>query len=381
VPATATRIPPVLRDLLTLPTAPFLEDAVLDYIEAFCRKLREVEVLRDRYGNLRARYRRGVRDKRLPLVFAAHTDHPGFASLEMRDGRTLIAAFRGWVEPEYFTRARVRFWADGRWVRGQILRVTRVAKLARVPGRSARPEEVAVRVERPIPRDCPGMWDLPEPRLRSGRVHARACDDIAGCAAMLALLERLSRKSASAEVYALFTRAEEVGFIGAIGAARLETIPRQLPIIAIETSKELPSARIGDGPILRVGDKSSVFTPAVTTYCGRVAADLAARGTAFDYQRKLMDGGTCESTAYCAHGFAATGVCVALGNYHNMDTGRRRIAPEYISLRDWTRMVEWFEALVLDERGFRPGEETLRRGLDERFESYRALLERSAGAG
>jgi endoglucanase len=103
---------------------------------------------------------------------------------------------------------------------------------------------------------------------------------------------------------------------------------------------------MGDGPILRVGDRSSVFTPAATACCRRVAVDLAQRDKSFVFQRKLMDGGTCESSAYAELGYAATGLCVALGNYHNMDVKRKRIAPEYISVSDFENLVKWFVALV-----------------------------------
>lgn len=367
-------MPKTLRDLLALPTAPFVETAVLDYVKAACKALPGVKLTRDRWGNLLARYRHQPR-KTSPLVFTAHTDHPGFAALEMTDRKTLRAAFRGWVEPEYFVGTRVRFWSGGRWITGRIAEITRTARLYRMIGRTARPEEVAVAVASPVAAGSPGMWDLPEPKLdRRGLVHARGCDDIAGCGAMLALLERLAKKRASADVYCLFTRAEEVGFVGAIGAAKIGTIPRKLPIIAIETSKTLPSARIGDGPILRVGDKSSIFTPEVTAFCNRVAIEVAERRKSFRYQRKLMDGGTCESTAYYAYGYAATGMCVALGNYHNMDAERKKIASEYISLADWTGMVDWFEALVLDKTGYSGDSGALRQNLDKRFADYEALL-------
>ncbi|MCH7870200.1 MAG: hypothetical protein IID33_00715, partial [Planctomycetes bacterium] len=201
-----------------------------------------------------------------------------------------------------------------------------------------------------------------------------ACDYSAGCASMIALLDRLSGKKARADVYCLFTRAEEVGFVGAIGAAREKTLPRKLPIIAIETSKALPGARQGDGPVLRVGDKTSVFPPEVTAFCDRVAAELSRRRKDFKYQRKLMDGGTCESTAYVSYGYQATGMCVALGNYHNMDEKRRKIASEHIHLKDWQWMVDWFEAMALDKKGFGSEAATLRTRLDKRYQSYEKLL-------
>jgi putative aminopeptidase FrvX len=368
-------LPKILKDLLSLPTAPLLETAVMDYIQSTCTRLRGISCRFDRYGNLLAHYRRRPRPVP-PLVFAAHADHPGFLAQEMLDKRTLRAAFRGYVESPYFANARVRFWSGGRWVQGEVVELTRTVPIQRMGRKTSRPEEVLLRVTEAIEPNAPGMWDLPDPVLRDDRLYARDHDDLAGVAAMLTLLERLTRKQTPAEVYCLFTRAEELGRMGAVGAAKTRTVPKKLPIIAIETSKELPSAHLGDGPILRVGDRMSVFTPELTAFAGRVAQDLVRRRKSFAFQRKLMDGGTCESTAYLVYGYRATGVCLALQNYHNMDTERGEIASELISLADWQRMVDWFEALVQDEQGFRAAEvgRGVRVDLDQRFASCAALL-------
>ena len=367
-------LPKPLKDLLSLPTAAFEESAVMDHILGVCKKLSGVSTQFDRYGNLLTRYRYRP-PATPPLVFTAHTDHPGFVALEMLDQRTVRAAFRGWVEPAYFLGTRMRFFSNGCWINGRVLEVTKEARVYAAIGRTARPEEVAVRVAEPVAPRSPGMWHLADPVVRRDTIYARGCDDIAGCAAMMALLERLSRKKAHADTYCLFTRAEEVGFIGAIGAAKARTIPKKSPVIAIETSKALPSARIGEGPILRVGDRASVFTPGVTAFCDRVAKRLAGRRKSFRYQRKLMDGGTCESTAYIAYGYATTGICLALGNYHNMNTEKRKIESEYVSLSDWKQMVDWFEALVLDKNGCGGEGAALREAMEKRFAKYLPLLD------
>ena len=367
-------LPRILADLLSLPTATFVETAVADYVRRFCRKTAGVSATADRYGNLLARYRHRPRPVP-PVVFSAHMDHPGFVAQEMLDRRTLRAEFRGGVMAEYFPGARVWFWSGGGRVRARVLEVTKVKTLVRGPVTWTIPEEATLRVGRPVSANAPGMWDLPEPTERGGMVYARDCDDIAGCAAMLEVLRRLSRRRARADVYCLFTRAEEVGFIGAIGAAKAGTVSTNWPIVAIETSAELPHARIGDGPILRVGDRMSVFHPGVTAFCGRVAQQLAKRRRTFRFQRKLMDGGSCESTALCAYGYLATGICLALGNYHNMDKARRKLACEYVSLQDWRLMVDWFEALALDETGYRPADPGIRDDLDKLFAKYLPLLE------
>ena len=197
---------------------------------------------------------------------------------------------------------------------------------------------------------------------------------------MLCCIDALSRSRAGCDAYFLFTRAEEVGFVGAIAAVRAGTIPKKCCVVAMETSSELPNARMGDGPILRVGDKASTFTSAATVHCGAVADDLARKDKSFRYQRKLMDGGTCESSAYCALGYDATGLCLALGNYHNVNTKRRRLGAEYIDLNDFDRVVKWFVTLSRTVRPYTGRDETLRAKLLELERTHKALLRRSRRA-
>ncbi len=365
-------LPKVLKNLLSLPTAPFREAAVRAHVAGACRRIPGVTLTTDRHGNLFAHYRNQP-PARTPLAFVAHLDHPGFIAQEMLDRKTLRAAFRGGVRPEYFPGARVRFWRGENWIKATISEVTRVEPPA-TKGGLARPEEVLLRVAADVPPDTPGMWDLPGPTLRGDRVTARACDDLAGVAAILELLSRLGRKRTPAEVFCLFTRGEEVGFAGALAAARDATIPKHAAVLSIETSSTLPHAPLGAGPIVRVGDRVSIFTPALTAFLARVAQRRAERRKSFTFQRKLMDGGACEANAFLIHAYAASGICLALGNYHNMDTARRRIASEYISLNDWLHMVDLFEALVRNEQG--PGNEdtSLNQRLGKLLDKYEPLL-------
>ncbi len=372
------RLPAVLRDLLTLPTAPFVERAVLDYIETACRRLDGVGVHYDEHGNLVAHYRRQSRGG-APLAFVAHTDHPGFVATEMVERRVLRAAFHGGVKPEYFTDARVRFWTDGHWVKGVIQELSKAQRMRDVVGWVWRPEEVLVRVRHAVAPGSAGMWDLPDPYLHDDLVLARGCDDLAGSAALLALLQRLSRAQAAAEVYCLFTRAEEVGFAGAIGAARSGTLPKNVPVFSIETSSALANAAIGAGPILRVGDRAAIFSDRLCGFGDRVARELAERRRRFRYQRRLMDGGTCEAIPFIAYGYEAAGICVALGNYHNMDVRRQRIGSEAISLSDWLGMVDLFEALVLSDGERAADWASIQQRMEARYAQYEPLLHNSAG--
>ncbi|RME36432.1 MAG: M20/M25/M40 family metallo-hydrolase, partial [Planctomycetota bacterium] len=308
-----------------------------------------------------------------PVCLTAHMDHPGFVTDRMTGKRRVRAFWRGGVPREYFVGSGVRFFtAEHGWVRGRVRSVRTVKRLGQL-----RVDTASIDVERPVESGTIGMWDFPDPRVRGRRIYARACDDLAGAAAMLCALDELVRRDHACEVYFLFTRAEEVGFIGAMAAARRKTIPPRCLVVAMETSSERVHARIGDGPILRVGDRASVFTPAVTAYCHRVARELAAVDRSFTFQRKLMDGGTCESSAYCALGYDATGLCLALGNYHNVDRTRNRLGPEYIDLLDFHNVVKWFVELARAPHPYRGRDADLDRQLAELRKTYAPLLRAS----
>ncbi|MEO8350136.1 MAG: M20/M25/M40 family metallo-hydrolase [Chthoniobacteraceae bacterium] len=226
------------RSLLAQPTAPFHEDAVRSEIFQLLAQCPHVMVTQDDFGNVIAHYQCGP--ARPQFALSAHMDHPGFVGNE----------FLGSVPETY-------------------------------------------RQRNPPVRDFGAfsMWDLPPFELRDDRLYSRACDDLIGCAAIVAVFHELERSSAEASVYGLFTRAEEVGFVGALKLAQSGILPRDVVIISLETSSEkAPGCGMGDGVIVRVGDRSSIFAPDVTA----MLIELAKSGE-IPVQRCLMDRGTCAA--------------------------------------------------------------------------------------
>ena len=221
-----------------------------------------------------------------------------------------------------------------------------------------------------------GRWRFPGRSLglRGDRLRAPGCDDLAGVAAALSALDKARKKPALNHFGVLLTRAEEEGFIGAIAACKLGTIPDRARLLSIETSRSFADSPIGGGPIVRVGDLSSIFdhqlTNAVTDVC---------RTAGLKHQRKLMAGGSCEATAFGAFGHAATGLCLPLGNYHNMadidgvraGTAPAKVAPEEISLADFDGLVS---LMLTAASGLDRVESTLVDRLDARFERRRDLV-------
>lgn len=354
----------LLRAVLSCPTAPFCERAVVEYIQGWARR-RGVNFAQDAAGNvlLSAGETGGAKTRRQaaakpPWVFSAHMDHPGFV---VTGGRSNVvrAEFRGGVARPYFAGARVRLIVrDG----GQHVGTIRSAR------RSKSLNFMACRVELDRPADIPpgtvGMWDVPVFSARkSGRIHARACDDLAGVAAVLAALERIASTGAPGPVLGLLTRAEEVGFTGMLAACKLGTIPPDALVVGIETSKAQPAAPLGGGVVIRVGDRSRVFHEPLTALIADVAAGRAKKTKRFRFVRQLMPGGTCETTALCGWGHTAAALCIALGNYHNQHP-RGHVAAEVIDEGDFDCLVDLLVALACEPRTPSDFSEAFRARLD-----------------
>ncbi len=376
-----------LLELTGLPTAAGRESRVIHWIQAWVAARRNVTLTRDAFGNLLLQRRGVTRDR--PIYFTAHLDHPAFVVTAV-EGKQVIADFRGGVRAEYFVGSKVR---------GHAHRESPEIPTPTIPGTPPRPTppgtiatytppsgetdaQVQVTFQRD-PRLAPGdvlTWDLRPPSLRRGRLHAPACDDLAAVAGMFAAFHHLlqQRKTArTPDVRLLCTRAEEVGFIGAMAACRSGLITPDARLIALENSKSFADSPLGGGPIVRVGDRVSTFDPALTYRVAQVAQDLAAADESFKFQRKLMPGGACEATAYQTLGHTATCVCLPLANYHNMDETAGRIASESISLADYHHLVQLLVALghSLDPPPGSTPPTDLRQRLDKLFEQRRSLLE------
>src|SRR5205823_7835023 len=124
---------------------------------------------------------------------------------------------------------------------------------------------------------------------------------------------------------------------------RLGTVPSGASVLSLECSKALVNAPQGDGVIVRVGDRMTIFAPALSE-----SLRVAAERSGVRHQRKLMDGGACEATVFCAAGFRASGLAVPLGNYHNASDAGRGIAPETVLADDWLAEVQLLVALAED---------------------------------
>ena len=359
----------LLTEVCSIPTAPFAEQYVVRYVEKFVAARRGLKLSRDPAGNLLLELKSKKRGPR--WIFAAHMDHPGFVARRMIDARTLEADFRGWVHIDYVRGTRVRFCnADGTEVTGVVTEATSTRH-----DRLTVPDKVRVRVSGRVDAVVPGMFDQGPGRVRGNKFWSRGIDDQGGLASALAMIDAVHRSSSKVNVAVLLTRAEEEGFVGAIAAVLKPKLLRKSDrIIAIECSAEQPYARQGDGVIIRVGDKTAIFNSSLTYFLTEQAEALAKKDKSFKFQRALMPGGTCEATVYDAWGYSAAAVCVPLGNYHNMDRAKKKIAAEYIDIGDWTNMVKLFVHLARTGNEFRRDNSVLRARVMKRYNRLKRHL-------
>lgn len=313
-------LPSIAERLMRCPAAPYHEALVADEV----RKISEEHGLvcrADTFGNLLVSLDTSSTTR--PIIFAAHMDHPGFV-IEKRVGEgRWKAQFLGGVPDSYFNNGvPVRLMPGN--IPGKLGRKIEKKTFEILSNSAARPTY--------------GVWDLRDFQYARERIRGRACDDLIGVASALAALIQLKRSRAKVNAIAAITRAEEVGFHGALLLAKSRKLPANALVISLETSREMPPVKMGSGVILRVGDRASVFDSTATRFLAEVAAEAVTKSSGFKIQRALMSGGACEGTAYQNYGFQTAALCVALGNYHNCATNNR-IKEEFVSAIDAECMV------------------------------------------
>ncbi|MFH0889396.1 MAG: hypothetical protein V1871_09350 [Planctomycetota bacterium] len=359
----------ITAEVLNNPTAPLREEMIQAYLREFVRKRPALTLCEDRAGNIVIQYTSRGASKNTPLrcftpslsgcqrterpersigtlVMVAHMDHPGFW-VEKVAGNAVKLVFKGGVgKPHARVGTRIKFFETGRSEpigSGRLLTThCRKGNLFSATALIVNGTALAGGI---------AMWDLPSYEIRNGLIISRVCDDLIGVAASLCTLNELARlKPAGVTVQGLFTRSEEIGFMGALEAIRLKTVPKNATVLSLETSKALANAPQGNGVILRVGDRASIFNPDMTDALWQVAGQLAKKDRTFKCQRRLMDGGTCEATVFCATGYRASGLAVPLGNYHNQAFDARhrpQIGAETVNVDDFICEIRLLVELAL----------------------------------
>ncbi|MDG0865550.1 M20/M25/M40 family metallo-hydrolase [Candidatus Lucifugimonas marina] len=329
----------VLAELGKLPATSYWEDGPARYLAVRARDA-GLDVSLDEWGNVLAT-KAGTDPNAPGIAFVAHTDHPGYEVIE-QDGAKLtlktmggvgIAAGRAGTPVLVMGRHGVRIKAT---ITGADDPDGDFAKSREAAGWLGT-DTVYAELE-----DDADLGDLPKavvPDLLDFElgdddlIRMRAADDLAGCAAILAALESIVEQPTKGSVYGLFTRAEEVGLVGARIAAEQELLPKNTIIVSVETSSVLPGAEIGDGVVIRTGDRAATFDYEAEAYLGEAVQRIKSADPSFIIQRQLMSAGGCEASAFKAFGYKVTGTAFPLGAWHNR--GETGVEPEFISKDDF----------------------------------------------
>ena len=340
----------LLFSILNRPSAPFREKHVIDRITSALREHRVPHFL-DPVGNIVV----GVGSKKDYLklvntagqepvrVFIAHTDHPGFHGVKWVDDQRFEFKWHGGSPTTFLDGSKV-WLANSEGLIGEA--VMEKAELV-ASGRAishgvifTEDKSVAQRIKNA--KQIYGGFHFRDFVWQDGDLlYTKAADDLVGSFAITSLAIDLAKaKKKGTPFIGLLTRAEEVGFIGAIGHFELGWLKKaRRPIlgVSLETSRALPGAEIGKGPVVRLGDKYTVFDSGAL----RIFTELAAEVLPDKHQRRVMDGGTCEATAATVYGHPCVGISIPLGNYHNQSfeggpdsRGELGPAPEFVHLND-----------------------------------------------
>src|SRR5439155_145395 len=121
----------------------------------------------------------------------------------------------------------------------------------------------------------PGLWELTFDRLprnadfallalkacevKAGWAASRSIDDLMGCAMSLEALRRVAAAKLKVNLTVLLHRAEEVGFMGALDLIEEGAVSKDDSVLSVETSRAMAGARPGKGPVIRLGDKATLF--------------------------------------------------------------------------------------------------------------------------
>ncbi|MCM2279922.1 MAG: hypothetical protein NDJ89_17750 [Oligoflexia bacterium] len=360
---------PLLKTVLAQPTAPYREHHVAMLLK---RTLAEAGVPHfvDPIGNIvigaeNERRYRALLAHRAPeplRLFMAHMDHPGFHGVGWLGPDELSVKWHGGTPTAHLVGASVWLASESGWEgEAEVRQADLYPPGHALAGRAL--DTAILRVNPELPRRIPratelfGGFRFREPVWQEGELlYTKAADDLVGAYAIVALALSLWKKKPRAKAappfLGLLTRAEEVGFIGAIGHFELGWLGkrrREVLCVSLETSRALPGAEIGKGPIVRLGDRATVFDPGAL----RVFTDLAAKALPGAHQRRIMDGGSCEATAATAYGLPSIGISVPLGNYHNQgleggpdSRGENGPSPEFVQLGDVQGLLTLCEALL-----------------------------------
>jgi putative aminopeptidase FrvX len=278
------------------------------------------------------------------VVFVAHMDEIGFLVSAIRDDGSLELENRGGFFPSLFEAQPALVHTGTASVPGVFMpRDSLGATPRRTPpalrvdvGTGSRPETegLGIRVGSTV------TMVKRYTRLAGTRATGRSFDDRVGCTAQLLALRRLDPARLTHQVVFIFSVREEIGLEGAeAAAAALGTGPRRVHAIDTFVSADSPLepqafavAPVGQGPVVRALDQSSVTPPALVD---SLVALARARG--IPLQVGATNGGN-DGSVFAAWGVPDVPIGWPLRYAHS--------PAELIDLRDVVHLGEVIRAIA-----------------------------------
>jgi len=381
-----------LFSLLAQPTAPFREHHVMREIE---RQLSRTKIpyFSDPHGNIvlgassQKEYKAllSQRSKEPVRVYIAHMDHPGFHITKKISATRYAVKWHGGTPYKHVNGRKV-------WLANAEQQLcSAVVRKAKKHTRFNTLESAEIVLDKNSAqllneskaKDLFGGFEFSKPvRLSGKRIYTRAADDLVGVFAIMETARSLfSKKQKNRPPFiGLLTRGEEVGFVGAVAHLELGWLKKaNRPVVAVslEASRTLPGAVIGKGPVVRQGDRRTVFDADAL----QVLTGLAEKKLKGKYQRRVMDGGSCEATAAMAWGLPTVGLTIPLGNYHNQGLNggaecpkKFGPAPEFVHLDDIDGELVLCRALMRPGLDWQDAWQPVRKRLQKNMQAYSKFL-------
>jgi putative aminopeptidase FrvX len=385
-----TRRLQLLKEILQQPSAPFREQHVVRCVSQHLEKA-GVPFFFDPVGNLVIGVKSGQEYKRLlrkkskdPVrVFIAHMDHPGFHGVSWVSKNRLQIKWHGGSPVKHLAGAKVWLASDDKLLtEGRLAKIRLLESKLAIDTAEVRLNHSDNELNRLSAKSIYGGFAFRSHYWTSGkRLYTRAADDLVGVFTIVSTAIDVFKRGKSNQTFlGILTRAEEVGFVGAVRHLQtgwLQESKRPVVCVSLEASRTLPNAHVGKGPVVRLGDRRTIFDSAYLQVLTQVAEKILPG----QYQRRIMDGGSCEATATTAWGLPTIGITLPLGNYHNqgfeggMDCRQPEgPAPEFVNLDDIEGELKLCRGLLQNSLAWHDPWDSVRHRLNKLSSKYNKLL-------
>ncbi len=329
----------LLEEMVMVPGVSGFEEPFRKYL---LEKLAGYNPYVDSMGNVIVKI--GGGDKKVALV--AHMDEIGLVTTHVEKDGYIRFAYLGGIDDRMMYGRVVEIFTDSGIVYGVVglipphlststdkNKMPTWKELAIDIGAKSRDEAISMGVREMLP----ARWK--KDFLVMGKyVVTRGLDDRAGCAVLYYLLENLKEEKLDKEVYFIWTVQEETGLRGASGLASDMKFD-EVYIVDSMTSGLMPgvafhlsTAKIGEGPAIRVVDRKGVAPQLLRAKVKRIARENGIP------VQEAITGGTTDAATIYEHGMLALPICIHIKYTHSQ--------VEMMHLADIKNTIDLLEKIV-----------------------------------